>query len=110
MVRGMQDMPDPVRFQWQTTVEPLQTAAGEGAGWMLHSPEHGAAPQRYRTVLLAVPAPQAVALLEAVAPEAARLARSARMREALHFLAAADLSPNTREVVDQCLPPEPLPA
>jgi aminopeptidase N len=37
-------------------------------------------------------------------------ARSARMREALHFLAAADLSPNTREVVDQCLPPEPLPA
>ena len=80
MVRGMQDMPDPVRFQWQTTVEPLQTAAGEGAGWMLHSPEHGAAPQRYRTVLLAVPAPQAVALVEAVAPEAARLARSARMR------------------------------
>jgi aminopeptidase N len=34
--------------------------------------------------------------------------RSARMREALQQLAGAQLSPNTREVVEQCLVPLPL--
>lgn len=77
-VRCMTESPNPVRFQWQTTIEPLQ--ADTGAGWLLHSPEHGAESQRYQTVLLAVPAPQAAPLLAAVAPEAAALSRSARMR------------------------------
>ena len=37
-------------------------------------------------------------------------ARSCQMREALRSLAAAPLSPNTREVVDQCLAPVPVAA
>ena len=78
LVRHMEQLPQPVRFQWQTTVQPLQAPAG--AGWQLHSPEHGPEAQRYQAVLLAVPAPQAAPLLEAVTPEAATLARSAPMR------------------------------
>lgn len=78
LVHRMEQLPQPVRFQWQTTVQPLQAPAG--AGWQVHSPEHGPEAQRYQAVLLAVPAPQAAPLLEAVTPEAATLARSAPMR------------------------------
>ena len=78
LVRSMQALPQPVRFQWQTTVQPLQAHTGDG--WLLHSPEHGTEPQRYQTVLLAVPAPQAVPLLAGVTPQATDLARIAHMR------------------------------
>lgn len=78
LVHSMQALPQPVRFQWQTTVQPLQAHTGDG--WLLHSPEHGTEPQRYQTVLLAVPAPQAVPLLAGVTPQATDLARIARMR------------------------------
>ncbi|MFN4036711.1 NAD(P)/FAD-dependent oxidoreductase [Comamonas aquatica] len=78
LVRSLQSLDQPVRFQWQTTVQPLQAHTGDG--WLLHSPEHGTEPQPYQTVLLAVPAPQAAPLLAAVAPQATDLARSARMR------------------------------
>lgn len=80
LVRCMAEMPNPVRFQWQTTIQPLQTTAVDEAGWSLHSPEHGTEAQRYQTVLLAVPAPQAAPLTEVVAPEATNLSRSTRMR------------------------------
>ena len=78
LVQGLQQAGDRALAQWQTTVQALQAPAG--AGWQLHSPEHGPEAQRYQAVLLAVPAPQAAPLLEAVTPEAATLARSAPMR------------------------------
>ena len=63
--------------QWNTTVQRIE--AGEG-GWSLTSAEQGPLPGHYGAVLLAVPAPQAVPLLSAVAPAGAALAASARMR------------------------------
>jgi renalase len=63
--------------RWQTTVQRLDRQAD---GWALTSAEHGLHAERYRAVLLAVPAPQAVPLLSPVAPAGAALAASARMR------------------------------
>jgi renalase len=63
--------------RWQTTVQQLQRQAD---GWALTSAEHGTHAERYGAVLLAVPAPQAVPLMDLVAPEAAAVAASARMR------------------------------
>jgi predicted NAD/FAD-dependent oxidoreductase len=61
-VRCMTGSPNPVRFQWQTTIEPLQ--ADTGAGWLLHSPRHRV--PALPNLLLAVPAPQAAQLLAGV--------------------------------------------
>ncbi|MDR3067648.1 MAG: NAD(P)-binding protein [Comamonas sp.] len=80
MVQSMQMRPQPVRFQWQTTIQPLTSADAGPDGWLLHSPEHGTEPCRYQSVLVAVPAPQAAPLVAAVAPEAALLSRSALMQ------------------------------
>lgn len=63
--------------QWQTTVCELRRDA---AGWTIASREHGPHAQRYAAVVLAVPAPQAVPLLHAVAPAGAATAASVRMR------------------------------
>lgn len=63
--------------QWQTTVQHLQHHAD---GWAITSAEHGTHAQRYRAVVLAVPAPQAVSLLAPVAPAGAATAASVRMR------------------------------
>ena len=63
--------------QWQTTVQAL---VPDAEGWTLDTAEHGRLSQRYRAVLLAVPAPQAQPLLSAVAPSGAALAGGARMR------------------------------
>ena len=63
--------------QWQTTVQRLNRHTD---GWAITSAEHGEHTQRYDAVLLAVPAPQAVPLLAAVAAEGAALAASAHMR------------------------------
>ncbi len=63
--------------RWQTTVQRLDRHTD---GWALTSSEHGLHPERYRAVLLAVPAPQAVPLLSLVTPGGAALAASARMR------------------------------
>ena len=65
------------RTQWQTTEQGLNRAEG---GWAITSAEHGLHSQRYGAVLLAVPAPQAVPLLSAVAPAGAAVAASVRMR------------------------------
>lgn len=63
--------------QWQTTVQRLDRQTD---GWAIASAEHGEHTQRYDAVLLAVPAPQAVPLLAAVAAEGAALSASAHMR------------------------------
>ena len=63
--------------QWQTTVQAL---VPDAEGWTLDTAEHGRLSQRYRAVLLAVPAPQAQPLLAAMAPGGAALALGARMR------------------------------
>ncbi|MDD2545948.1 MAG: FAD-dependent oxidoreductase [Burkholderiaceae bacterium] len=61
----------------QTTVQRIERSA---QGWVLTSAEQGVHAPRYGSVVLAVPAPQAVPLLAPVAPAAAALAASARMR------------------------------
>lgn len=63
--------------QWQTTVQRLQHT---GEGWAITSAEQGLHAARYDRVVLAMPAPQAAALLAPVAPDGAALAASARMR------------------------------
>lgn len=67
----------PAQFHLQTT---LQGLAAHGGAWKLDTLEAGVLPQSYRAVLLAMPAPQAVALLNPVAPDGAALAASATMR------------------------------
>lgn len=49
-------------------------------GWELSTVEHGLLPEAFDGVLLAVPAPQAVPLLQPLAPALAALAGSARMQ------------------------------
>jgi renalase len=73
----VQHLGAPALAQWQTTVQRLDHSEG---GWAINSAEHGLHSPRYSAVLLAVPAPQAVPLLAAVAPAGAALAASARMR------------------------------
>ena len=71
----------PVQFHLQSTAQTLE--AQDGA-WQLRTLEAGVQPQiqphHYRAVLLAMPAPQVVALLNPVAPDGAALAASATMR------------------------------
>lgn len=52
----------------------------EPTGWRLDAAEHGPIAQRFDRVVLAVPAPQAVPLLQPVAAELAAVAAGARMR------------------------------
>jgi len=80
---GLPQMTAPARFMAgalalsaNTTIMQLERRAG---GWHLRSAEHGWLDQCFDAVLLAVPAPQAVPLLEP-APELAALAGSASMR------------------------------
>ena len=77
LVQSLQQAGDRVLAQWQTTVKKLERHAN---GWAITSAEHGLHAQRYSAVLLAVPAPQAVPLLQPVAPIGAAVAASARMR------------------------------
>lgn len=77
LIAGMEQLPQPLHCQWQTTLTALQNTA---AGWQLHSLGHGPLPQPYRAVLLALPAPQANALLVNLAPEATALAQRAPMQ------------------------------
>lgn len=60
-----------------TTVEALQR---DGEGWRLVTREHGALPERFAAVMLAVPAPQAVPLLHGHDEVLGAVAASARMR------------------------------
>lgn len=77
LVQGLQQAGERAQTQWQTTVQRLERQAD---GWALTSAEHGLHAQRYSAALLAVPAPQAVPLLQPVAAAGAAVAASARMR------------------------------
>ena len=77
LVQGLQQAGERAQTQWQTTVQRLERQAD---GWTITSAEHGLHAQRYSAVLLAVPAPQAVPLLQPVAVAGAAVAASARMR------------------------------
>ena len=73
----VQHLGEPALAQWQTTVQRLDHTKD---GWSITSAEHGLHSQHYSAVLLAVPAPQAVPLLQPVAKAGAAVAASARMR------------------------------
>ena len=77
LVQGLQQAGERAQTHWQTTVQRLDRQAD---GWALTSAEHGLHAQRYSAVLLAVPAPQALPLLQPVAEAGAAVAASARMR------------------------------
>lgn len=77
LVQGLQQTGERAQTQWQTTVQRLERQAD---GWTITSAEHGLHAQRYSAVLLAVPAPQAVPLLQPVAAAGTAVAASARMR------------------------------
>jgi renalase len=95
---GLPQMTAPARYMARglalsanTTITQLERRAG---GWHLRSAEHSWLDRCFDAVLLGVPAPQAVPLLEP-APELAALSRSAAMRGCwalmLRFSARVDL-------------------
>jgi predicted NAD/FAD-dependent oxidoreductase len=63
-----------------TTSITIQQLQGQSQGWRLISAEHALVSDQFAAVLLAVPAPQAVPLLQFVAPHLADVAKMARMR------------------------------
>ncbi len=77
----------------QTTIDGLQR---DGRDWRLSCAEHGSLADRYDAVLLAIPAPQAAALVRSAVPALATLADSATMRGCwalmLRFAAPVDWS------------------
>ncbi len=96
---GVPRMTAPARFlaalvepRVGTTIRRLERGT---SGWRLESTEHGWLDERFDAVVLAVPAPQAVPLLEQQAPELAALASRAVMRGCwaamLRFAAPVDL-------------------
>ena len=96
---GFPQMTAPARYMADAlTVSPqthvLELKRGQ-EGWQLRSAEHGWLTQSFDAVLVAVPAPQAVTLLEQPAPELAAFAGSATMRGCwalmLRFPAEVDL-------------------
>ena len=81
---GVPRMTAPARFladELDLRLEATVTAiSGDGEGWLLNTREAGAIPVRYDAVLLAVPAPQVVPLLQPVAADLAAIAGTAVMR------------------------------
>lgn len=81
---GIPRMTAPAHFLCETlaltTQTTIQQIRRETDGWHFFSAEHGWLDKHFDAVLLAVPAPQAVALLQRPAPELATLAGSATMR------------------------------
>lgn len=59
-------------------------------GWELATAEHGLLPEAFDGVLLALPAPQAVPLLQPVAPDLAAIAGAARMQACWALMARFD--------------------
>ncbi len=68
---------DALRVSAQTRIEQLQRRSD---GWRLLSAEQGWLEQRFDAVLLALPAPQVVPLLQPLAPDLAAVARGVTMR------------------------------
>ncbi len=97
---GMPAMTAPARYLASTlSVQApanIQQLRRQRHGWQISSAEHGWLETRFSAVLLAVPAPQAVPLLQQPAPELAVLASNAVMRGCwalmLRFAAPVDLA------------------
>jgi hypothetical protein len=81
---GLPRMTAPARLMAETLALTTRTtivqAQRRADGWQLRSAEHGWLDQRFDAVLLAVPAPQVVPLLQHASPQLAALAASAVMR------------------------------
>ena len=65
----------------------------DAQGWLLDTREAGRLPERYAAVLLAVPAPQAIPLLQPLAAELAGLAAGTRMRGSWALMLRYDSRP-----------------
>lgn len=68
---------DAVELVTQATVHTLRR---ENKRWTITTHEHGPLPQTFTGIVMAVPAPQAVPLLQGPAPDLADVARQANMR------------------------------
>ena len=96
---GIPTMTAPARYLASTLAVHARTdivqLRHQAHGWQIFSAEQGGLETRFAAVLLAVPAPQAVPLLQQATPELAALASSAVMRGCwalmLRFAAPADL-------------------
>ena len=81
---GLPRMTAPARLMAETLALTTQTTIVQVKhrvdGWQLQTAEHGWLDQRFDAVLLAVPAPRVVPLLEQASPQLAGLAASATMR------------------------------
>lgn len=89
---ALQELGDRAGFRPQHTVQKVERVA---EGWAVSSAEHGCIDARYDALMVALPAPQAHALLASVAPAAAVVAASVPMRGSwalmLRFDAPVDL-------------------
>ena len=81
------------RVELLHTVDALRL---QGGAWRLRSREHGWSEQAFDAVLLAMPAPQAAALLQGVHEEMARRAASADMHPCWSVMAVYDVDPQPR--------------
>lgn len=77
MTAPARHLAESVQVRTQTTVQSLRR---DGSVWRLRSAEHDWLAESFDAVVLAVPAPQAVPLLQPVHPEFCSLAASVRMR------------------------------
>jgi renalase len=97
---GLPAMTSPAQWLASSLTEPvnfgrrIEALVAEGEGWRLQL-EAGAVSQRFDAVVLALPAPQAAALLAQAAPALARRAEAVRMRACwalmLNFAQVLDL-------------------
>ena len=78
------------RIELRHTIDALLR---EGGAWRLRSSEQGWGEQAFDAVLLAMPAPQAAALLQGVHEEMARRAASADMQPCWSVMAVYDVDP-----------------
>ncbi|MBU3736403.1 MAG: FAD-dependent oxidoreductase, partial [Methylobacterium sp.] len=94
----------PLSLRTEATVQRLMR---DGAGWQLHCKEHAEAAGPYAAVLLAIPAPQAAALLSAVDSELCAAAAGASMRGCwtlmLQYRAGSDFPYDALEVMNSPL-------
>jgi renalase len=96
---GTPRMSAPARFLADSLALTVQCTVNEiarsAAGWHISSAEHGRLAEVFDALVLAVPAPQAIPLLQTVAPDFAGIARQAVMRACwtlmLRYPATVDL-------------------
>lgn len=83
---GIPRMTSPARFIAEgldlTSATSIQELRCNSEGWALRTAEHGWLSDSFDAIVLALPAPQSVPLLEEYVPDFAAIARSAKMRGA----------------------------